>query len=153
MTQKDLPPPKTWSQINILIFGFPKTPKTAFYVLYFCRYELSNVEGRKSNFSSQKRSKFQILSNISVIYLKWKLRTCTRKIQPEKVRFLAKNLVIFHFSIFFPKARGPQKFLTFNFRKFSKTNCKNGSLGTSQVWKGTKSENFVSLVLALRARQ
>ncbi len=153
MTQKDLPPPKTWSQINILIFGFPKTPKTAFYVLYFCRYELSNVEGRKSNFSCQKRSKFQILSNISVIYLKRKLRTCTRKIQPEKVRFPAKKIDFFRFFNFFPKARGLQKFLTFNFPKFSKTNCKNGSLGTSQVWKGTKSENFENLALLLRAQQ
>ena len=153
MTQKDLPPPKTWSQINILIFGFPKTPKTAFYVLYFCRYKLSNVEGQKSNFSSQKRSKFQILSNKSVMYLKRKLRTCTIKIQPEKVIFLPKKYFFFDFSIFYLRLEDPWKFLTFNFRKFSKTNCKNGSLGTSQVWKGTKSENFVSLALALRAWQ
>ena len=48
--------------MNILIFGFPKTPKTAFYVVYFCHYELSNDESQKSNFSSQKRSKFEILT-------------------------------------------------------------------------------------------
>ena len=65
----------------------------------------------------------------------------------RKSKISCKKFDFFRFFNFFPKARGPQKFLTFNFRKFSKTNCKNGSMGTSQVWKGTKSENFVSLAL------
>ena len=63
-------------------------PKT---VVYFCPYKLSNDEGQKSNFSSQKRSKFEILSYKWVMYLKRKLRLCTIQIQQEKVRFIAKN--------------------------------------------------------------
>ena len=62
-----------------------------FAIVYFCGYELSNDDSQKWNFSSQKWSKFQILSYRSVIYLKRKLRTYTIKIQPEKVRFLAKK--------------------------------------------------------------
>ena len=57
----------------------------------------------------------------------------------RKVRFLAKNFILFQFFNFFPKARGLLKILTFNFHKFSKTNCKNGFFGTSQVLNGTKS--------------
>ena len=47
--------PKTCSQINILIFSLPQTPKTASTVVYFCCYKLSNDEDQKSNLSSQKR--------------------------------------------------------------------------------------------------
>ena len=81
--------PAGFNKANSHFFG------TVLYGVYFCGYELSNDEGQKSNFSSQKRSKFQILSYRCVIYLKRKLRTCTIKIQPEKVRFLRKKLDFF----------------------------------------------------------
>ena len=86
---------KTCSRINILIFSILQTPKRALYVVYFCGYKLSNDEGQKSNFPSQKRLKFQILSYRSVIYLKRKLRTCTIIIQPEKVGFLEEKKFFF----------------------------------------------------------
>ena len=138
MSQKDLPPPKTWSQINILIFGFPKTPKTAFYVLYFCRYKLSNVEGQKWNFSSQKSSKFQILSYKSVMYLKRKLRTCRIQIQVEKVWFFGKKPKFLDFWIFFPKG-GPFGVETVNFffsifQNFITLFSKIASLGPNRYW-------------------
>ena len=44
-----------------------------------------------------------------VIYLKTKLRTCTIKIQAEKVRFFAKKFDFFQYFDFSPNARGPPK--------------------------------------------
>ena len=111
--------------MNILIFSLLQTPKTALYVVYFSGYKLSNDDGQKSNFSSQKRSKFQILSYKSVLYLKRKLRTCTMQIQLKKVIFIAKKEIFFRFSDFSPKARGPLKIFDVQFsdifkKKFQK---------------------------------
>ena len=122
-------------------------------MVYFCGYELSNDCGQKWNFSSQKRSKFQILSYRSVIYLKRKLRTYTIKIQPEKVRFLAKKYIFFRFFDFLPNARGPPKIFDAQFSNTFKTNSKNGLSGMCLVPKGTKSWILVSLALYLGKRQ
>ena len=68
----------------------------------------------------------------SVIYLKRKLRTYTIKIQPEKVRFLAKKVFFLQFFDFLPNARGPPKFLTLDFQKLSKSFSKMACL--APVW-------------------
>ena len=73
-------------------------------MVYLCGYELSNDDGQKWKFSSEKRSKFQILGYRSVIYLKRKLRTCAIKNQSEKIRFLAKKVIFFDFLIFSKRA-------------------------------------------------
>merc|ERR1712020_58302 len=102
---------------------------SALYVVYFCGYKLSNDEGQKSNFPSQKRSKFQILSYRSVIYLKRKLRTCTIIIQPEKVGSLEEKNFFFRFFNFSPNARGPPKNFDVQFSEILKKNPKMASLG------------------------
>ena len=122
-------------------------------MVYFCDYELSNDDGQKWKFSSKKRSKFQILGYRSVIYLKRKLRTYTIKIQPEKVRFLAKKVFFFRFFDFLPNARGPPKIFDAQFSDTFKKKSKNGLSGTCLVPKGTKSWILVSLALSLRKRQ
>ena len=87
---------------------------------------------KNENFQAKKRSKFQILGYRSVIYLKRKLRTYTIKIQPEKVRFLAKKYIFFDFSIFCLMLEDPRKFLTLNFPTLSKKNPKMACL--APVW-------------------
>ena len=134
--------PKTCSRINILVFSIPQTPKTALYVGYFCGYRLSNDEGQKSNFSSQKRPKFQILSYRSHIYLKRKLRTCTIKIQPEKVGFLAKNQIFFRFSNFSPNARGPPKIFDVQFCEILKNKFQKWLLWDLSGIERNKVKNF-----------
>ena len=101
-------------------------------MVYFCGYELSNDDGQKWKFSSEKRSKFQILGYRSVIYLKRKLRTYTIKIQPEKVRFLAKKKFFFWFFNFLPNARGPPKIFDAQFSNTFKKNPKMACL--APVW-------------------
>ena len=97
---------------------------------------------KKSNFPSQIRSKFQILSYTSVLYLKRKMRTCTMMIQPEKVGFLEKKEIFFDFLIFQPMLEDPLKILTFNFPKFPKQNSKNGLLWDMSGIERNKVKNF-----------
>ena len=66
----------------------------------------------------EKSKIFKILSFKGVMYLKWKLRTCTIQIELEKVGFISKktkNFKIFRFS---PKARGPPKIFDVKFFQF-----------------------------------
>ena len=116
------------------------------------------VRGRGKNLvidrnSIVKNENLKILTKTHVIYLKRKLRTCTIKIQPEKVIFLPKKIFFLNFLIFHLMLEDPPKFLTFNFLEVSKNKSKNGFSGTCQVLKGTKSWILVSLSLFLWKRQ
>ena len=60
-----------------------------------------------------------------VIYLKRKLRTYTKQIQPEKIRFFAKKGIFFNFFDFSRHARGPPEIFDVHFfesfkKKFQK---------------------------------
>ena len=71
----------------------------------------------KKKISGQKYQKFQNLSYRRAIYLKRKLRTYTKQIQPVKVRFSAKKLIFFNFFNFSRHARGPPKIFDVQFSK------------------------------------
>jgi hypothetical protein len=126
---------KTCSQINILIFSFPKTPKTATFIIYFCRYRLPNDEGQNWKFSSQKKSKLKILSYRREIYIKIKLRTSTIQFQPKKERIFAKKIFLKIFLIFATCSRTPWNFRCSIFQKFPKKNPKMALLGSIKHWK------------------
>ena len=110
--------------------------------MYFCGNKLPNDDSQKSNFSSQKRPKFQILSYRSHIYLKRKLRTCTIKIQPEKVGFLAKNQIFFRFFNFSPNARGPPKIFDVQFCEIFKNKFQKWLLWDLSGIERNKVKNF-----------
>ena len=85
-------------------------------VNFWCKWFLYNY-GQNWNFSSEKTSKLQILSYKRVIYLKRNLRTYTKQIQPEKIRFFAKKGIFFNFFNFSRHARGPPKIFDVQFSK------------------------------------
>ena len=110
--------------------------------MYFCGNKLPNDDSQKSNFSSQKRPKFQILSYRSVIYLKRKLRTCTIMIQPEKVGFLEKKEIFFRFFNFSANARGPPKNFDVQFSKIFKKKFQKWLLWDMSGIERNKVKNF-----------
>ena len=110
--------------------------------MYFCGNKLPNDDSQKSNFSSQKRLKSQILTYRSVIYLKRKLRICTINIQPEKVGFLAKNWIFFRFSNFSPNARGPPKIFDVQFCEIFKNKFQKWLLWDLSGIERNKVKNF-----------
>ena len=95
----------------------------------------------------------KILSYRRVIYLKRKLRTYTKQIKPEKIRFFAKKGFFSIFLIFLDMLEDPLKFSTLIFLKVSKKNSKNGFTGSYQTLKGTKSGILVNLAQILWKRQ
>ena len=85
------------------------------------------------------------MSYIRVIYLKRKLRTYTKQIQPEKIRFFAKKGIFFNFFDFSRHARGPPEIFDVHFFENFKKYSKNGFTGSYQTLKGTKSRILVNL--------
>ena len=110
-------------------------------MVYFCCYELSNDDGQKSNFSSQKWSKFQILSYRCVIYLKRKLRTCTIKIQLES-KISHKKIDFLRFFDFSPNARGPLKIFDIQFSEIFKKKILKWLVWDLSGMKRNKVKNF-----------
>ena len=74
------------------------------------------------------------------IYLKRKLRTYTKQIQPVKVRFSAKKNIFFNFFNFSRHARGPPKIFDVQFSKNFKK--KNPKMAFSRNVEGNKVMSF-----------
>ena len=83
-----------------------------------------------------------------------KAESMYNKDSTRKSNISYKKIRIFSiFFIFHLRLEDPWKFLTSNFLKFPKTNCKNSFSGTSQVLNGTKSWVLVRLPFSLWTRQ
>ena len=82
-------------------------------------------------------------------YIKHKHRTCTIRIQKEKVWLFAKKILFLKYLIFFQRGtlwcQNCQKNF-FHFSKISKTKLKNDFYGTIQTWTETKS--WILVVIA-----
>ena len=143
------PPPPSF-----LSFEATKSPKLSLrQIFWFFSVHRHQKQHPKWKFSGQKWLKFQILSYRRVIYLKRKLRTYTKQIQPEKIRIFANQRIFFNFFDFSRHARGPPKNFDVQFSKHFQKKPKNDSSGTFQFLRGTKSWVLVSLALTLWKRQ
>ena len=76
----------TWSQLSFEVYNMHIAQNLNFWI--------------SRQFLTPKISNFQILSYRNVMYLKRKLRTCRIQIQEEKVGFIWKNWIFFHFCEF-----------------------------------------------------
>ena len=76
------------------------------------------------------------------MYLKRKLRTCTIKIQPEKVIFIQKKIIFFRFFNFLPKAQGPLKIFDAQFPKIFKNKLQKWLLGDLSGMERNKVRKF-----------
>jgi hypothetical protein len=71
--------------------------------------------------------------------VKRKLRTYTKQIHPEEIRFPAKKWVLFYSFTFGNMLEDPLKFSKTNFHKISKKKIKNGSSWGFEMLRGIKS--------------